>query len=723
MEALKPHDPSHLGDWNLTGRLGEGEDSVIYLGYRGVAGSEQAAVKLIEDDTFEFESAVSKIRNEVEALRLLKDANIVKLLDVNYEQGSIWIATEYVHGVTLDTRLKQTKEPLPELEWFKLAENIFHALRAAHSKGVIHKDLKPTNIILSETGAKLIDFGISHVPQFTRAATPGDFEGSRLFSAPENYNRKNIPEMDVFSAGVTLAYAGRLKSVWTGETQDSISESIKSDEPDLSGLSPLQQEFVRPLLEKLPMDRPSSEIAHKKALEYLEYLINKENSKKPVAMRVKKSLIRQLDQPKYKYGIPATIIGILAFAIVSPWNTLQDSKKITPSTSSIATSSPSSSTSSEPSPISTSNTNKQSTSQDCEKEFSNKGSGVLKACLASAKAGDLQSIYYVGRSYFDNQNYKDAEKWFLVGAKKKDINSMRYLIETYTQLANTVERDRWTKLCADTNYGSSDYAPLKDIAYCKMMQGFILTRAGATKEAIMYLSDAADYGNGDAATWLGLYYRDLNDRSKAIKWLTRAAELDNTNGLNSLISYADEIGDSALAKKWLLVSANSGNQVNMGVLALTYYFEKDLDSAKKWATKGVSFGDNLSTYVLGAVNYDSGQRSEGKALILKAANKGELLAIRKLGSIYRLDEKNYSEAAIWYEKLAARNDFTGTAIYSALLFALGRDKESCTYNDKVLELGNQAKKNGTYDAALMDKYMSDAKTTYDSWCAKLYSNS
>jgi|GEM_PF-2260560 len=722
MEALKTNDPSHLGDWTLTGRLGEGEDSVIYLGYRGMAGSEQAAIKLIEDDTFEFESAVSKIRNEVEALKLLNDANIVKLLDVNYEQGSLWIATEYIHGITLDTKLKQTKEPLPEVEWFKLAENIFHALRAAHSKGVIHKDLKPTNIILSETGAKLIDFGISHVPQFTRMATPGDFEGSRLFSAPENYNRKNIPEMDVFSAGVTLAYAGRLKSVWAGETQDSISESIKSDEPDLSGLSPMQQEFVRPLLEKLPIDRPSSEVAHKKALEYFEYLVDKDKSKKPVAIRVKKSLLRQLNQSKYKYGIPATVIGVLALTVISPWNTVQDSKRPTPFTSSNVSSSPSPSISSEPSTVSTSNTKKQSTSQDCEKEFSNKGSGVLKACLPSAKTGDFQSIYYVGRSYFDNQNYKEAEKWFLIGAKKNDINSMRYLIETYTQLANTVERDRWTKLCADTNYGSSNYAPLKDIAYCKMMQGFILTRAGATKEAILYLSDAADYGNGDAATWLGLFYRDLNDRNKAIKWLTRAAELDNTKGLNALISYADEIGDSALAKKWLLVSANSGNQVNMGVLALTYYFEKDFDSAKNWATKGLSFGDNLSTYVLGAVNYDSGQRSEGKTLILKAANKGELLAIRKLGSIYRLDEKNYSEAAIWYEKLAARNDFTGTAIYSALLFTLGRDKESCTYNDKVLELGNQAKKNGTYDAVLMDKYMSDAKTTYDGWCAKLYSN-
>jgi TPR repeat protein len=96
--------------------------------------------------------------------------------------------------------------------------------------------------------------------------------------------------------------------------------------------------------------------------------------------------------------------------------------------------------------------------------------------------------------------------------------------------------------------------------------------------------------------------------------------------------------------------------------------------------------------------------------------------MRKLGTIYRLDEKNFSEAAVWYEKLAARNDFTGTAIYSSLLIFLGKDEESCLFNDKVLELGNQAKKNGTYEPEIMDEYMASAKKTYDSWCSKLYKN-
>jgi hypothetical protein len=65
---------------------------------------------------------------------------------------------------------------------------------------------------------------------------------------------------------------------------------------------------------------------------------------------------------------------------------------------------------------------------------------------------------------------------------------------------------------------------------------------------------------------------------------------------------------------------------------------------------------------------------------------------------------------------------SGTSMYSTILFLLGNDKESCTYNDKVLELGDRAKRNGTYDPAEMDDLMSEAKKTYDSWCAKMYPN-
>jgi len=713
MEPKKANDPDELGGWRINGRLGEGGFGTVFLAEKG---AQKAAIKVIRQEFVEEDDARNRLATEAEVLSKLSDPSIGKILDSDLSGDLPWIATEFINGPTLDDKIR-FEGPLEEIAWFNLAANIFHAIVSANELGIIHKDIKPSNIILGETGNKLIDFGIAHISGQTRTVTFGDREGSTPFSSPEHFTIRTNPKMDVFSAAATLAYAAKGASVWSGENDLQLMRSINEDEPNFDNLSDNQIKFLSPLFEKNPSDRPSALQAHQSALGFIEFLLG--NSKKPTPIKGR-SRFKKIASSKRSYAaISLILIAAVGFSVVLN-NRAQNDINLATNSASNEVSSPTSASPEPGSTIQSEPTIKAASSRECEAEYDNKGSNVLKICLPSANAGDLTSIFYIGRNYFANSNYKEAEKWFLKGAKKNDLNSVRYLIDTYTQLSNTKERDRWTKICADTSYGATDTSPLKDIAYCKMLQGFILTRAGATKEAIMYLSDAADYGNGEAAAWLGMHYRDLDDKQNALKWLKRAADLGSTTGINALIGYADQIGDAELTKKWLIVSANSGNQVNMGVLALTYYLEKDNASAKTWAAKGVSFGDVLSTYVLGAVTYDSGQKAEGKTLLVKAADKGNISALRKLGSIYRLDEKNYSEAAIWYEKLAARNDFTGTAIYSSLLFVLGKDQESCTYNDKVLDLGNQAKKNGTYDPALMDKYMSDAKTTSDGWCTKLY---
>ncbi|CAB4866092.1 MAG: protein kinase [Actinobacteria bacterium] len=723
MEPKKASDPDELGGWRINGRLGEGGFGTVYLGEKG---AQKAAIKVIRPEFVEEDDARARLVTEANILSKLSDPSIGKILDSDLSGEYPWIATEFINGPTLDDKVKY-EGPLEEIAWFNLAANVFHAVVSANEMGIIHKDIKPSNIILGETGNKLIDFGIAHISGQTKTVVFGDREGSTPFSSPEHFTIRSNPKMDVFSTAATLAYAGKATNIWNGENDLQLMRSINEDFPKLDGLTENQTKFLTPLFEKNPSDRPTALEAHQSALGYIEFLLG--NSKIPSPLKGRSNLKRLLSYTKSITFVSLSIIAVIAIVLTMrisaqqvPTEIANSNVKNPPIGNSTNPSPTKSKNATEPSPTKSKNADlsiNAATDIACQDEYSSKGSKVIEMCLPSAKKGEISSIYFLGRFYFDKQNYKEAEKWLLQGAEAKDLNSTRFLIDTYTQLSNTTQRDRWTKICADTSYGETDTSPLKDIAYCKMMQGFILTRAGASKEAILYFTDAADYGSGDAATWLGLYYRDLDQKDKAIKWLTRAAELESTNGLNSLISYADQIGDNALAKKWLIVSANDGNQVNMGVLALTYYFDKDFTSAKKWASKGASFGDILSVYVQGAVAYDEGQRVEGKALLVKAANKGNISAIRKLGSIYRLDEKNYEEAAIWYEKLAARNDFTGTDTYSALLFMLGKDKESCTYNDKVLELGNAAKKNGTYESTYMDKIMEDAKVIADGYCAKM----
>ena len=734
IQPLRGADPKSFQGWALKGFIAEGGQSTIYLAEKN---GKRAALKMIRKEYLANEKSTDRFFTEIKNLEKLDHPNISRVLEV--EDSGKFLAIEFIDGPNLEDYIKESGT-LDFQQWLTLAQILASTVDYCHSQGIVHKDISPRNIVIGPKGPVLGDFGISHLEKDERLTSDGETIGTPPFMSPEHFGITAPKQMDVFCLGGTLIFAATGHYPFSGTNSAEWRDSILYSSPDFVGLSDEQVSLLSPLLYKRPEERGSLEV-FSKLLSELTSSIGVNDLVAKEFVKVKRESQLKLIQEKKQLSVKkvsvrkivsvAAMISLLSIGLVSfGIMKIQNNRTESESSSSPSVEVFPSPSSNEPSaPVSPnasikpgSQSSKTSSSRACDEEYDRKGKDIIELCLPFAKKGDLASIYYIGVTYFNKQNYKQAEKWLLVGAKNQDLNSTKFLIQTYTQLSNTVERDRWTKICADTSYGETNTAPLKDIAYCKMMQGFILTRAGASKEAILYFTDAAEYGSGDAATWLGLYYRDLDQKDKAIKWLTRAAELDSTNGLNALISYADKIGDNALAKKWLLVSANDGNQVNMGLLALTYYFDKDFTSAKKWASKGASFGDILSTYVQGAVTYDEGQRVEGKALLIKAASKGDISAIRKLGSIYRLDEKNYEEAAIWYEKLAARNDFTGTNTYSALLFILGKDKESCTYNDKVLELGNEAKKNGTYEPSYMDKIMEVAKSTADDYCTKMYKN-
>lgn len=732
---LKSSDPRSFGGWNIRGRIGEGGYSTIFLGEKE---GRLAALKMIRRELLSDAQVFERFSTEINNLERIDHPGVAKIIESDLSTDVPYIAVEYVEGETLEQRISKNR-PLEIQEWLDCLFKVAQALDYCHKSSVIHKDVSPGNIILSEDGPKLIDFGISYHEGDTRVTQPDQIVGTPAFMSPEHWDSRPKLEMDIFSLGSTFIYAGTGHTAFVGESKQEMRAAIWNEKPNFDGLNKTQTELLAPLLYKDSNERPGlSELIEcsSKLKQNPEFSIFENYLKDSEKKLVKINNFSTRNRMTSKYLLIGLLffafsLGFLAFIVSSRNDNQEFPRPISSmSTSSINTSSNQSGASIE---ASTGNSSKEGANQDsvisktsavrkCAEEFDKKGTKILDLCVPPANQGDLSSIYSVGRYYFDNKNYKEAEKWFLTGAKKQDMNNMRYLIETYTQVANTKERDRWTKICADTNYGTSDFAPLNDLAYCKLMQGSILARAGNIKDAILYFTDSADYGNGDAATWLGIYYRDLDDLKNARKWLIRAAELDSKVGLDALINFAEKIGDRELTKKWLEISAESGNQVNMGLLALIFYWEKDFVSAAKWSEKGMKFGDITSTYVSGAIKYDQGKKAEGKNLILSAANKGDTNAIRKLGSIYRLDEKNLVEAAVWYKKLADRNDMSGTSMYSTILFLLGNDKESCTYNDKVLELGDRAKRNGTYDPAEMDDLMSEAKKTYDSWCAKMYPN-
>ncbi len=269
MEPLKSNDPSDLGDWRVMGRLGQGGFGTVFLAEKG---AQKAAIKVIKSEFLEDSDARARLTIEAEVLSKLSNPFIGKILDSDLNGELPWIATEFINGPTLDNKVKY-EGPLDEIKWFNLAADLFHAIVAANELSVIHKDIKPSNIILGETGNKLIDFGIAHIEGRTKTVVFGDREGSTPFSSPEHFTPRSNPKMDVFSAASTLAFAGKGSSVWTGENDLQLMRSINDDEPDLTDLTQNQIDFLLPLFEKNPSDRPSAAQAKENAVSYIEFLL------------------------------------------------------------------------------------------------------------------------------------------------------------------------------------------------------------------------------------------------------------------------------------------------------------------------------------------------------------------------------------------------------------------------------------------------------------------
>ena len=700
MDPLQPQDPNDLGDWKIIARLASSANSNIYLGHRGIEGLEQAAIKVLSEEISGDLNAIDRLRVEAEALKKINNPYIAKLVDYNLESNPVWIATEYIDRKTLDAKLKQDGKPITGQEWWQLAAKIFNGLKAIHTEKIIHKDIKPSNIIISGDQVKIIDFGISYVPGNTGKIDFSniEFEGSRPFAAPENFgtNASVSEKMDVFSAAVTLAYAGRLRSIWNDQDEGSLRNSIHKEKPDLSGLQPEQIELLQPLLDKFPSKRPSSEEAFNKIAQYIEYLVGKSEGK-PKPLKGSSFIYRVFREKKFQLALATVIFLIPAFFILN--NEANTIYITNPNPTVVVTKTPTAVTTK-------SNSSIKPSAVDCENEYRNKGKNIVNLCMETAKSGDLASIFYIGKEYFKNQNFKESEKWFLIGAKRNDINSTRGLIETYKETNNETERNKWAKICADTIYGSTDTSPLRDIAYCKLIHGLVLDRNGSLKEAVLYLTDAANYGEPGAAAWLGLYYKDNDKKDLAIKWLEKSAKLGSSDGLNALISYALDLNDEKLAIQWLTYSANDNNPRSMGILALTLFTEKKYEDSRKWATKGSDYGDSVSMYILGKILYDIDKnKALGKSWIIKSANKGDISAMNKIGEILRIDENSLLEALVWYKKSASRDDLEGMYFSSVIQFINADFVESCKYSEAILKESDKLKFKNQYYPNPYDKFV------------------
>ncbi|MGW4545381.1 serine/threonine-protein kinase [Streptomyces violaceorubidus] len=267
MRPLEVDEPTAVGPYRLLGRLGSGGMGRVYLGRS--SGGRTVAVKIVHPHFALDEEFRARFRREVAAARRVGGAWTAPVLDADPEARVPWVATAYAAGPSL-TAAVADGGPLPAHSVRALGAGLGEALAAVHELGLVHRDVKPSNVLLTLDGPLLIDFGIARATEGTASLTStGVSIGSPGYMAPEQILGKGVTgAADVFSLGAVLAYATTGLPPFPGDSSAALLYKVVHEEPRLDGLDGELRELVASCLAKDPTARPApGEVARRLAPE------------------------------------------------------------------------------------------------------------------------------------------------------------------------------------------------------------------------------------------------------------------------------------------------------------------------------------------------------------------------------------------------------------------------------------------------------------------------
>jgi len=256
VQPLRRWDPERIGPYTIIGKLGAGAMGQVFLA-RSTAGR-LVAVKTIKVELAEEAGFRARFAREVAAASRVSGVFTAAVIEADPDADLPWVATAYVPAPSLSTLVQLAGPlPVPAVRW--LAAGCAEALQSIHGAGLLHRDVKPSNVLVAPDGPRVIDFGIARAAERVQFTSTRGASGTPAYMAPEQARDASqaSPASDVFSLGATLVFAATGHAPYEGDTVMDILVRLATEPPDLTGMPEELADLVAPCLQRVPRDRPT----------------------------------------------------------------------------------------------------------------------------------------------------------------------------------------------------------------------------------------------------------------------------------------------------------------------------------------------------------------------------------------------------------------------------------------------------------------------------------
>lgn len=246
-----------LGHYRLLEEIGEGGMGVVHLALdpRGRA----VAIKVLRAHVAHDSDARTRLGREVETLSRIRDARVASVIDADVMGPRPYIVTRYVHGPALDEAVGDGGAFRPD-DLLRLARGTAEAIRAIHACGVVHRDIKPGNVLLEDGEPVLIDFGIAHLQDDVRHTVGGLVMGTPGYLSPELVEGAAITDAtDWWGWAATITFAASGRPPFGRGRMDAVLSRVRAGEVDLQGVDPRLAPLLRASLSPRPSGRPHAD--------------------------------------------------------------------------------------------------------------------------------------------------------------------------------------------------------------------------------------------------------------------------------------------------------------------------------------------------------------------------------------------------------------------------------------------------------------------------------